>query len=527
MTRINGSKHDARGKAHEIMLAWALSGNTWPNHFRSEESSPSEIYNVCVNTLGIEACDLISEHSYSLSEHIKSALHVDGHLCNTTDVQSVTWTSLDDSLGSIGEHEKLTGIKDINSDADLMIQTISTGNFIGISAKYGTSKHATLRNSGCSTLEEKLKIDYLNSFRKQHDKYIKQLGFNGTAKENHDRYKSLKGTDIAKKAEQSSLAYRRNIAQAIRNSLENSSSDFIKNIIIEASCHDTVFPHYRTHVRVHPAGALFDVYNIERKTKEASEKYENFRVHNNSNSININFLAFNKKFQVEEIVATLSIRTNSGPVTNWRGDFKVQMLNERKRKKRVLYIFDMDDTLFWYKEGTEPSVHVIDKSGAVVHKLSTKEYHDHELMNDHSFSYETFKDSEHFFGNALPIQKMIDRMLKLSNDGKDVIIVTARTDFTDHDIFLKKLNEYNIDANKIHIHRSGNIKLNNETTEENKKRVIKDLVVNGSYDEVQMWDDRVENLEILKDLNAELKIKTVLRHVDYDGNRNVLKIRII
>ena len=78
-----------------------------------------------------------------------------------------------------------------------------------------------------------------------------------------------------------------------------------------------------------------------------------------------------------------------------------------------------------------------------------------------------------------------------------MVIVTARGDLDDKDLFLDTFKQHGLDMNKVHVYRAGNIK--NGNSADKKKIVIRNLLESGNYTEVRLFDDHQENLaEFLK-----------------------------
>jgi hypothetical protein len=76
-------------------------------------------------------------------------------------------------------------------------------------------------------------------------------------------------------------------------------------------------------------------------------------------------------------------------------------------------------------------------------------------------------EKREFFEKAKPILPMIDQLKRDIATGNKVIMVTARSDFNDRDIFLSTFHRFGIDMSKVHVYRAGNIK--DGSTEEKKK----------------------------------------------------------
>ena len=102
---------------------------------------------------------------------------------------------------------------------------------------------------------------------------------------------------------------------------------------------------------------------------------------------------------------------------------------------------------------------------------------------------------------------MIGQLKRDINTGNKVIMVTAREDFNDREIFLNTFRRFGIDMSKVHVYRAGNIK-DKLSTEEKKKIIIRKVLDSNEYTKAIMYDDAIPNLELflsLKDSHPGVK----------------------
>jgi hypothetical protein len=86
--------------------------------------------------------------------------------------------------------------------------------------------------------------------------------------------------------------------------------------------------------------------------------------------------------------------------------------------------------------------------------------------------------------------------------GNKVVMVTARADFDDKELFLDTFRKYGVDMNKVHVYRAGNM-TGKMQTEEKKKIIIRNLLDNGQYTKAIMYDDALPNLHSFVELKKE------------------------
>ena len=177
-----------------------------------------------------------------------------------------------------------------------------------------------------------------------------------------------------------------------------------------------------------------------------------------------------------------------------------------------LVIFDIDDTLVH----TQTKVHVI-RDGRVVKSLNSHDFTHYKLQPGESFDFGDFANAHEFFTNAKPIIPMINQLKHDIATGNKVVMVTARADFNDRELFLDTFRKYGVDMAKVHVYRAGNM-AGKMQTEEKKKIIIRDLMNKHHYTKAIMYDDAVPNLDAFLSLHKEYPhTKFYAWHVSLEG----------
>jgi hypothetical protein len=166
-------------------------------------------------------------------------------------------------------------------------------------------------------------------------------------------------------------------------------------------------------------------------------------------------------------------------------------------KPRKLVIFDIDDTLV----NTSTKVKVV-KDGKVIKKLNSHDFTHYKLQPGEEFDFGAFRDAREFFNKSKPIIPMINQLKHDINTGNKVVMVTARSDFDNKELFLDTFRKFGIDIDKVHVYRSGNITLK-VPTEEKKKMIIRKLLSANDYTKAIMYDDAKPNLDLFVSLKDE------------------------
>ena len=187
-------------------------------------------------------------------------------------------------------------------------------------------------------------------------------------------------------------------------------------------------------------------------------------------------------------------------------------MRAREIQPRKLVIFDIDDTLVH----TQTKVHVV-KDGQITHSLNSHEFTHYKLEPGEEFDFGDFRDAREFFEKSKPIIPMINQLKRDIATGNKVVMVTARADFNDRELFLDTFRKYGVDMSKVHVYRAGNMHIKAQT-EEKKKIIIRDLLGKELYTKAIMYDDAEPNLHAfisLKDEYPHTKFYAI--HVSLEG----------
>jgi hypothetical protein len=177
-----------------------------------------------------------------------------------------------------------------------------------------------------------------------------------------------------------------------------------------------------------------------------------------------------------------------------------------------LVIFDIDDTLVH----TQTKVHVV-QDGQVIKSLNSHEFTHYKLQPDEQFDFGDFRNAHDFFHNSKPIIPMLNQLKHDIATGNKVVMVTARADFDDKELFLDTFRKYGVNMSKVHVYRAGNM-AGKMQTEEKKKIIIRELLNKGNYTKAIMYDDAMPNLKSFVELKKEYPhTKFYAWHVSLEG----------
>ena len=301
VAKSSALESDDKGKLHELLLAKHLHPeNKLPSHWRSKSEdyggTPDQVHDRLKAKVGKDAYNEINSHAKNTAAAVMSHLHEHGHIGGKTGhvIHDVHWTSNRDAEHNPGDHEKTTGIKDRNSNADLIITTKNKKGqkkFVGISAKYGSQAKPNFKNSGLDSLEKESGVPKgtYTKLQKKHDDYAESIGYKGTKKDRHVQYKS----DVAKRqvspksaaakrataAEQSSLTARSAMASAHSAALSDKSDSELRNIVRGNVSPPTDIPHIVVHSHVQSDGTSIPrVHAAEKIADEHLNNFENLHV---------------------------------------------------------------------------------------------------------------------------------------------------------------------------------------------------------------------------------------------------------
>lgn len=182
----------------------------------------------------------------------------------------------------------------------------------------------------------------------------------------------------------------------------------------------------------------------------------------------------------------------------------------------TLTIFDIDETLFH----TKAKVAVV-KDGKVVRMLDNQEFNTYKRKPGEEYDFREFKSAEVFRRTSTPISKMINKAKAIvkakSNPHSKAIIVTARADFDDKDMFLQTFRDHGLPIDSMHVERSGNLGM--DSPAEAKKVVFRKYLNTKNYIKTRLYDDAMSNLKAFLELQAEYPdVVFEAWYVNHDGS---------
>jgi len=187
-------------------------------------------------------------------------------------------------------------------------------------------------------------------------------------------------------------------------------------------------------------------------------------------------------------------------------------MRAKEFQPKKLVIFDIDDTLVH----TQTKVHIV-KDGQVTKELNSHEFTHYKLQPGEQFDFENFRNAHDFFHKSKPIIPMMNQLKQDIATGNKVVMVTARADFDDKELFLDTFRKYGVNMAKVHVYRAGNM-TGKIQTEEKKKIIIRNLLDKDIYTKAIMYDDAVPNLESFVELKKEYpNTKFYAWHVSLEG----------
>lgn len=376
---------DDKGKLHELLLSKHLHPETrLPDHHRSESENdehagtPVQVHDRLKKKIGDAAYNEIDAHAKQTAAALVKHLHDQGHLGKGTTIGNVHWTSNPDKPGKPGDHEKTTGVKDVNSNADLILTLHKDGKVVGhhgVSAKYG-SQEPNYRNPGLDSMEKTANIQSgsLKRLTDSHHEGMERLGYNGgadqkniqykidkmgieKAKQEHSRLQSLvdAGKTLSKKnkimhdhlstfikahdthkhpevflhqaaaraaqAESSSLEAKKAVAKHFASGLTQYDDAKLREVVRDHVSAKTHIPHSVAHSKVKSDGSAESVVKPSHSLADNHlEKFEGLHaVHNGGTTVVIK----GKHKETGKIgnAATFTIKSSSGPHKGLVGAF--------------------------------------------------------------------------------------------------------------------------------------------------------------------------------------------------------------
>ena len=167
-----------------------------------------------------------------------------------------------------------------------------------------------------------------------------------------------------------------------------------------------------------------------------------------------------------------------------------QFLEEQSGKG--LTIFDIDETMFKTSAKVE-----VKKNGKTIKKLDNQQFNNYKLKTGEKFDFGQFTNAEIFNKTSTPIARMINKVKAILKNatkrGSRVIIVTARPNFDNKDLFLDTFRNQGIDIDKIYVERAGN--LGTGPAAENKKVIFRKYLDQKIFKRIRLFDDAKSNLK--------------------------------
>jgi FMN phosphatase YigB (HAD superfamily) len=187
----------------------------------------------------------------------------------------------------------------------------------------------------------------------------------------------------------------------------------------------------------------------------------------------------------------------------------------------TLTMFDIDETLFH----TKANVAVV-KDGKVVRMLDNQEFNTYKRQPGEEYDFREFKSAKVFRKTSTPIVRMIEKAKAIvkakKNPHSQAIIVTARADFDDKDMFLQTFRDHGLPIDQMHVERSGNLGI--DSPAEAKKVVFRKYLNTQNYIKTRLYDDAMSNLKAFLDLQKEYpSIKFEAYFVKPDGSIKTIK----
>ena len=190
--------------------------------------------------------------------------------------------------------------------------------------------------------------------------------------------------------------------------------------------------------------------------------------------------------------------------------FKDYIAEDKQYENGGLTIFDIDDTLFH----TTAKINVI-KNRRKVKSLTNQQFNTYILGKDEHFDFSEFKDAEKFNRESTPIHRMIGKAKTIIKNAEKhpnsrVIMVTARNDFDDKDLFLDTFRKQGIDIDTVRVERAGKI-TDIANVAQKKVVVIRNYINTKKFKRVRLFDDSIANLK------AFLTLKNEYPHVKFEA----------
>jgi hypothetical protein len=189
-------------------------------------------------------------------------------------------------------------------------------------------------------------------------------------------------------------------------------------------------------------------------------------------------------------------------------------VSDDNQKGLGITFIDIDETLF----NTFAKIKVV-KDGEIIKSLSNTEFNAYRAKEGESFDYSDFRSSRLFYDTSKPIEKMVKRAVRIIKrtevKGSRVIILTARADMDDRDLFLSKFRKTGIPIDSVYIERAGN--KNSSSVSSAKKSIIINYLKSGLYRRVRIFDDYMSTCKKFLTIKNDLPKETLINIRDRYG----------
>ena len=117
------------------------------------------------------------------------------------------------------------------------------------------------------------------------------------------------------------------------------------------------------------------------------------------------------------------------------------------------------------------------------------------------------------------VNKMIGILGNVRRNPKSrVIVLTARGDFDNKEVFLDTFRKHGINIDMVYVERAGNLNEPNLNIAEKKAIIVRRYLDSKQFDVARLYDDADANLEVFKQLSNEyLEIDFFAYKVDKEG----------
>jgi hypothetical protein len=199
-------------------------------------------------------------------------------------------------------------------------------------------------------------------------------------------------------------------------------------------------------------------------------------------------------------------------------------INNEKIGNGITFV-DIDETLF----KTFARINIV-KNNEIIGSLSNSEYNNYKLKDGESFEYSEFRNSKLFYETSKPIKKMFNRIIHIleriekKNTKSKVVLLTARENFDDKEIFLNTFRKHGFPIDKTYVIRAGTRK--EETIPEKKKFAVLEYLNTGLYTRCRIFDDYLKTCKQFLQLQNEVTdeiIEKIKKQYNITSNGNIIK----